>query len=197
MKKVMMALFAIAFAAKVEAAGTIMWTYTDGNIPASGSIYLFALGNAGPYDENSFGNGSFNAVELTLTPTGGSALWAETTPDMADWGELNSTMFHYSIGDLPSINQWWAVVVVSDDTPYSFDIDVFEVSGLVGEYPMWVRGLIPNAVEFTSTSPMFVQQLVDKEFKFDRYTAAAIPEPLTTGLALAGVALLLAQRRRK
>ena len=195
MKKIMMALLALAFAAKVEAAASLLrWEFGILNSPVDNVVtaYLFALGN-GPYDETSFGNGSFHSTALTLTPTDKSPITAEATV-------LGSTLEVRFDQDILDINQWWAVVLVNAETPNGFFIDVFEVTEMGNGAGIYRAILVvddPEGYECNDYYPPDYSYVIIAltTINFSQYEA--IPEPATGLLALGGVALLVAQRRKR
>ena len=195
MKKLIMILFAIVFAARVEA-GTIWWSAMNHlNVGNDGTIYLFALGRG---DEPTFGDGSFDTTTLTLTSTGGAEFPPNPETEMLSmlwWDSRYAVGFEIEVG-IP-LNQWWAVVVVNDDTLDRFGIDVFFVTDELDDSSgdaYYFRYLeYQDHQDWWGTD--FLDEYVGKQLDFTQY--GAIPEPATGLLALVGGALLLLRRKRK
>jgi len=205
MKKWMMVVCMTTMLAMNVEAGMIEWGFfNEGSfIYGEGTLYLFALGSS----EHEFGDGSFDAVTGTLTSktdgtvfsTAGVGFVGQEWPTFQGGIEgLGDSGFIGAFTDPLSFNQWWCVVAVGGDTAEWFGVDVFQISGLNedGEY---VRMWNANPAYWHSEhdgKPNSHGERFYEPFNLTQYSVA-IPEPLTTGLALAGVALLMAQRRRK
>ena len=219
MKKWMMTIFAVTMMATNAWAGSvdeIRWSYYSlaedaylwGN--SGGTVYLFALGDQW-YDV--FGDDCFNYSTKTLISKDGTdfSLTDMIVLDKPVWNNTSTTEGETfaNFKSVVNINQWWAIVIVNDDTPDRFDVDVWEIHGIDSEgasAAFWQRALFGESYPFLEPGIGHYYELSSlphrmRTYGFDvsmdptRY--GAIPEPLTTGLALAGVALLIAQRRRK
>ena len=215
MKKIILALLAVAFAAKVEAAPLysfgLLWEaavdYPLEDLSQNWTAYLFALGNGWGSDTPTFADGSFNGTTLTSTDGNNfSAMGFDEFDISVDGGTFRilGANGYLEIIDSPSlsINQWWALVIVDSVTPGRFGIDVFEYSGIndIGwaDCYRFLDGLgtgnwgpigVDNPDEYTHW------EVVDKVFNPREFSV--IPEPATGLLALGGVALLVAQRRKR
>jgi len=196
--------------AMAVSAGTINWwaeiinsSQTGDEIsPANVTFFIFALGGS----DQDFGNGgldvvyqeqadlSLKASTVTLTAVGGAAFspmgssFAMVGSDWyteTGWSDLDITWGNPS-GDTDSTspcNQWWAVVVVDNETLGLYGWHSFEVTDQKLLVPVSKQGPASDFLDvgaFTGT-----------------FTIIPIPEPFTVGLALAGVALLVVQRKRK
>jgi len=227
MKKIIMALFAVAFAAKVEAGEfSFYWQADVDSLPMVSSdhyyvyTYVYALGNDWGYYgypvifENSFG---FWYGERLITQEGefhpylsGSHTVQFHTTDDHTIINLMTCSFWNDTPEL-SINQWWAVIVcfnsISDPSIYGYGIDLFHISGASDVYCEYTRfldgsgtvtGLTGIPPGFYRDSSVDWQEGFDLVDKFfDPYEYGVIPEPATGLLALVGGALLLIRRKRK
>ena len=177
-----------ATALAAQAAVTIQWTPTIFNpingTPISGFanngtlMWLFSV-NEG------FGAGGFDGL---FDPSGAGALAGGT--DMT--GDLKGNSYTAFDGfavmsaltwdaDLADVNgKWFAVVAWDPTTPGNYGIEVFKITGATETGSAWDIGTELGIGSIT-IGP----------------ATGVVPEPLTVGLALAGVALLIAQRKRK
>jgi len=205
----------VAAAADVRGAG-MWWQFlcSGPNISATGNIYIFALGD--DYDPliDPLGDYSFDPNLLTLTSMadpgvtfsalseGGGMTDVDTDWNAYDYsatvGPHGDTAYIGFDLDGVDINQWWAVAVIGEDGEWC-GIDVFLVDGMDPDAGYYIRSIawISGVWIGYDDRPYSAQDKQEYNFDFTQYKVGPIPEPLTTGLALAGAALLLAQRRRK
>ena len=183
MKKLMI-LAVIAVTALATQAATINWmgvdlmnpfgTTGDGYAGDDTVLWLFSVGDT-------FGAGGFDGLfdpdaqalaggtDITSKVDGGKIVYNLT---------LGTASFSYS-GDAADLEGWYAVVAWDPDSSDYYGIYVFSAP-LIDE--------LAGAFNATAVS--------GKTLTFAHETGV-VPEPLTVGLALAGVALLIAQRKRK
>ena len=185
----------IAMAIAVTAsAGTVSWwaelsNSETGTNPEGVTYHVFALGQHA--SEPVFdGNTAFTYNPSTSTamfgtyPVYGSPfafvsdeLYVET-----GWTDLTAAWGNPVAGDSASFspaNQWWAIVVIDDATPDLYNFHVFRV---------W---------EITDTFVLVNKGLDSYPLDVGVYAVTIIPEPATAMLALAGIGLLMAQRRKR
>ena len=199
MKKWMVA--AMAAIAINAQAGTIYWSFEDSmylTLGNSGTLYIVGLGD----DWHDFGDGSFDPATRTLTSaTDGTPFVMTDVLEFLSvysysWDSSDIQFKGLDTGPEP-FNQWWAVVIVGDDMPGRFGIDVFEVSGL-NEDGTWIRGVYthPGLGYVYDSSPIQISEFLHNPFAHPNYYAI-IPEPATGLLVLGGAAVVLLRRRRK
>ena len=200
MKKMMTMFVAVAMAMTVSAASVDWWAELinsdTGVNPEGVKFYVFALGAVEQFVNNSsfVYNPNSSQAMLTTTPAGSPGYSVFTSPFLylqeeeffiePGWTDLkivwgNPTSLDDDTGS--PANQWWAVVIVDDATPNLCGIHIFEVTGLKDTV---------NVFNAYTDDP-------NQQFDLGQYTATIIPEPATALLALAGIGLLIAQKRKR
>ena len=181
MKKIMMAIFVLTFALSAKSA-TIHWSVdnasnskNEGTVGRGGQIWIFALGDD-PYhfDHYSF-NPKDNPVSLAVAPNW-TPIFIDDWENLGAWDRGWAGDYSLSLNSTTSLDQWFVVIFYDTSTPQWFGFSLFYA-------------------EDDGAGEAYINHV--GEIDVGQYKIGPIPEPATGLLALSGVALLVARRRKR